>query len=184
LLDDVVHVVVKVATDDNRSIGVLTDDIPDDISDSLRSLFEVLLLSWLEVAVENLYTVVAQAELGPAEVRPEGLHELESGAPGSRCVPAPSVALVHGLVGPEAVKVEWRLKLRLIKADKLRSVMLEKVIDDLLFGFTVEPTNVEGDHCKLLQFGLHIREVTFDVRPLVVTLHIPSLSLTLRFDSP
>jgi hypothetical protein len=58
--------------------------------------------------------------------------------------------------------------------------MLEKVINDLLFGFTVEPANVKGDHCKLLQFSLHIREVTFDVRPLVVTLHIPSFSLMLR----
>ena len=58
--------------------------------------------------------------------------------------------------------------------------MLEKVIDDLLFGFTVEPSNVEGDHCKLLQFGLHIREVTFDVWPLMVALHIPSFALLLR----
>ena len=87
---------------------------------------------------------------------------------------------MHGLIGPEAVKVEWRLQLRLIEADQLGSVMLEKVIDDLLFGFTVEPANVEGDHCKLLQFGLHIREVTFDVWPLVVALHISSLSLMLR----
>ena len=51
LLNDGVHVVVEVTTDDDRSIGVLADDIPDDISDSLRSLFEVLLLSWLQVAV-------------------------------------------------------------------------------------------------------------------------------------
>ncbi len=35
-LDDEVHVVVEVATDDNRSIRVLADDIPHDIGDPFQ----------------------------------------------------------------------------------------------------------------------------------------------------
>ena len=43
--------VVEVTTDHDQSIGVLANDISDDIGDSLRSLSEVLLLTWLKVAV-------------------------------------------------------------------------------------------------------------------------------------
>ena len=51
LLDDGRHVVVKVTTEHDRSMGVLSDDISHDISNPLRPLFEVLLFPWFEVAV-------------------------------------------------------------------------------------------------------------------------------------
>ena len=38
LLDDEVHVIVKVTTDDDRSIRVLLHNIPDDICDSPRAV--------------------------------------------------------------------------------------------------------------------------------------------------
>ena len=60
LLDDVGHVVVKVTTNDYRSSGVLSDDVPHHFCHSYCSLLQVLLLSRLEIAVENLDIVVAQ----------------------------------------------------------------------------------------------------------------------------
>ena len=60
LLDDVSHVVVKVTTNDYWSIGVLFDDVPHHFCHSYRSLLQVLLLSRLEIAVENLDIVVTQ----------------------------------------------------------------------------------------------------------------------------
>ena len=60
LLDDVSHVVVKVTTNDYRSIGVLLDDVSHHFCHSYRSLPQVLLLSRLEIAVENLDIVVTQ----------------------------------------------------------------------------------------------------------------------------
>ena len=60
LLDDVRHVVVEVTTDDYRSVGVLPDDVSDNFSDSHSSLLQVLLFSWMEIAVENLDIVVAE----------------------------------------------------------------------------------------------------------------------------
>ena len=71
LLDDVSHVVVKVTTEDYRSIRVLFDDVPHHFSHSYRSLLQVLLLTRLEIAVENLDIRVAQLQLGPTEIRPE-----------------------------------------------------------------------------------------------------------------
>ena len=66
LLYDEVHVVVEVTTHDYRSIRVLADDIPDDIRDPLGPLFEVLLFSWLQVAVQNLHFEVSHPQLCPA----------------------------------------------------------------------------------------------------------------------
>ena len=60
LLDDIRHVVVEVTTHDNRSAGVLSDDVPDDIHDPHCPFFEVLLVSWLQITVENLNIYVAQ----------------------------------------------------------------------------------------------------------------------------
>ena len=74
LLDDVSHVVVKVTTDDYRSIGVLLDDVPHHFCHSYRSLLQVLLLFRLEITVQNLNIVVAELQLGPAEKRSECLH--------------------------------------------------------------------------------------------------------------
>ena len=66
MLDDEVHAVVKVTTDDDQSIGVLANDISNDIGYSLRSLSQVLLLTWLKVAVQNLDVGAAHLHLGPA----------------------------------------------------------------------------------------------------------------------
>ena len=51
LLVHEVEVVVKVTTYHDVSIGILFDDIPDDISHSLRSIFLELLITRLEVTV-------------------------------------------------------------------------------------------------------------------------------------
>jgi len=60
LLNDVSHVVVKISTYDYRSAGVLSDDVPDDLCHSCCSVFQVLLFSRLEIAVENLNVFVAE----------------------------------------------------------------------------------------------------------------------------
>ena len=59
LLDDEVHVIFEIATDDNRSIWVLFHDILYDIGDSLRVVLQVLLFSRLEVEIKNLDVGVA-----------------------------------------------------------------------------------------------------------------------------
>ena len=79
LLDDVSHVVVEVTTHDYRSAGVLPDDVPDDLGHSYGPLFQVLLFSRLEIAVENLNVLVAEFQLSPAEKCPKCLHQLQSG---------------------------------------------------------------------------------------------------------
>jgi len=79
LLDDVSHVVVEVTTYDYRSAGVLPDDVSDDLGHSYGPLFQVLLFSGLEIAVENLNVLVAELHLSPAEKNPKCLHQLQSG---------------------------------------------------------------------------------------------------------
>ena len=97
LLDDGRHVVVKVTTEHDRSIGVLSDDILDDISHSLRSLLEVLLFPWFEVAVEHLDVRAAQLVLGPAEICAQCLHQRESGVGPCGC-PHATIALCQRLM--------------------------------------------------------------------------------------
>jgi hypothetical protein len=60
LLDDVTHVVVEVTTDDDRSIGALSDNVSDNLSDSDGPVLQVLLFSRLEIAIKNLDVSVAQ----------------------------------------------------------------------------------------------------------------------------
>jgi len=96
LLDNVVHVVVKVATDNNWCVRILSNNVPNNFCDSLCSLLQVLLLSRLEIAVQNLDIVVSELYLSPAEICPECLHELESSVV-SRCIPASATASMHGL---------------------------------------------------------------------------------------
>ena len=79
LLDDIRHVVIEVTTYDNRSAGVLLDDVPHDLSDSDSPVLKILLLSRLEIAVKNLDIVVAELQLGPAEESSQCLHQLQSG---------------------------------------------------------------------------------------------------------
>ena len=48
------NVVVEVATDNDRGIRVLLDDVFGDIHNLLRSFLQLLLLPWLNVAVEEV----------------------------------------------------------------------------------------------------------------------------------
>ena len=59
LLDDVTHVVVEVTTDDDRSIGVLSDNVSDNLTDSDGPVLQVLLFSRLEITVDYLDVLVA-----------------------------------------------------------------------------------------------------------------------------
>ena len=79
LLNDISHVVVKVTTYDYRSSGVLPDDVSGDLDHPLGSLFQVLLFSRLEIAVEKLNVLVAEFQLSPAEKCSKCLHQLQSG---------------------------------------------------------------------------------------------------------
>ena len=51
------YVVVEVSTDYDRGMLVLPGDVFGDINDSFGSVLQLLLLSWLDVAVEHLHTV-------------------------------------------------------------------------------------------------------------------------------
>ena len=66
--------VVEISTHDYRSTGVLSDNVSDNLSDSDGPVLQVLLLSWLEVTVENLNVFVAELNLGPTEECAECLH--------------------------------------------------------------------------------------------------------------
>ena len=79
LLNDISHVVVKVTTYDYRSSGVLPDDVSGDLDHPFSSLFQVLLFSWLKIAIENLNIFTAELQLGPAEIVAKCLHQLQSG---------------------------------------------------------------------------------------------------------
>ena len=78
LLNDISHVVVKVTTDDYRSSGVLPDNVSGDLDHPFISLFQVLLFSWLEIAVQDLDVFAAELELGPTEISAKCLHQLQS----------------------------------------------------------------------------------------------------------
>jgi hypothetical protein len=54
LLDDVCHVVVKISTYDYRSVGVLFDDVSDNLCQSCCSVLQVLLFSLLEITTKYL----------------------------------------------------------------------------------------------------------------------------------
>ena len=73
-LNDVSHVVVKVTTYDNRSIGVLSYDVSGDFDHPFSSLFQVLLFARLKITVENLNIFVAEFELGPTEIGAKCFH--------------------------------------------------------------------------------------------------------------
>ena len=79
LLNDVSHVVVEVTTNDYRSSGVLPDDVSGDLDHPFSSLFQVLLFSRLEIAVQNLNVFAAELQLGPTEISAKCLHQLQLG---------------------------------------------------------------------------------------------------------
>ena len=59
-------VVVEVAAHDDWGMRVLLDDILGDLDHSLGTVFELLLLSWLDITVEDLNDVLANLQLCPA----------------------------------------------------------------------------------------------------------------------
>ena len=67
--------VVEVAADHDRGVGVLSEDVPDDFKDPQRPVLVVEALTTFQVAVENLYLDVASGQPGgPAEVVAQSLH--------------------------------------------------------------------------------------------------------------
>ena len=68
-------VVVEVATDDDGRMWVLLDDVISDIDYLLRSVLLLLLLPWLDVAVEDLDHMVGDLQLSPAQVGAHCLHK-------------------------------------------------------------------------------------------------------------
>ena len=63
--------VIEVPTYDDRCVRVLPDDILDDVQDSFGPILKVLLLSRVEITVENLDICVPELELSPTHVSPE-----------------------------------------------------------------------------------------------------------------
>ena len=71
------------------------------------------------------------------------------------------------------------MQLGLAEADHLRSVMLQQVIDNLLFGLLVKSTDIEGDEFELTPFISHFREVSADMLLVPVGRYIfPVFSVT------
>ena len=70
---------------------------------------------------------------------------------------------MHGLKRPEPTQVEWGLQLGLAEANHLRSVVLQEIVDDLLFGLLIKSSDIKGDEFKLTPFRSHFREITVDV---------------------
>ena len=121
------NVVVEVPTDDDRGMRVLPGDVFGDIDNFLGTILQLLLLSWLDVAVENLHTVTTDLQLGPAQVCAHSLHQRQLRVGERRC-PAATIFLGIGLKGPVAVKEERTLKLCLIETYKLWSVLGEDLV--------------------------------------------------------
>ena len=70
---------------------------------------------------------------------------------------------MHGLERPEPTKIKWGLQLGLAEADHLRSVVLQEIINDLLFGLLIKSSDIEGNEFELFPLRSHFREVTVDV---------------------
>ena len=68
-------VVVEVPTDDDKGMRVLFDDVLGDIHNLPCPVFQLLLLPRLDVAVEDLDSMVGDLQLRPAQVGTHGLDE-------------------------------------------------------------------------------------------------------------
>ena len=55
------------------------------------------------------------------------------------------------------------MQLGLAEADHLRSVVLQEVVDDLLFGLLIKSSDIEGNELELFPVRSHFREITVDV---------------------
>ena len=88
--------VVEVPTDDDRDMRVLPGDVFGDIDDPFGTVLQLLLFSWLDVAVEDLYSVGTDLQLCPAQVGTHGLHQRQLRI-GEQRSPAATMALCIGL---------------------------------------------------------------------------------------
>ena len=75
---------------------------------------------------------------------------------------------MHGLKRPEPTKIEWGLQLGLAEADHVRSIVLQEIVDDLLFGLLIKSSDIEGNEFELFPVRSHFREITVDVLPVPV----------------
>ena len=75
---------------------------------------------------------------------------------------------MHGLKRPEPTKIEWGLQLGLAEADHLRSVVLQEIVDDLLFGLLIKSSDIKGDEFELTPIRSHLREIPVDFLTVIV----------------
>ena len=55
------------------------------------------------------------------------------------------------------------MQLGLAEADHLRSVVLQQVIDDLLFGLLVQSSDIEGNEIELIPLIYHFSEISVNL---------------------
>ena len=82
---------------------------------------------------------------------------------------------MHGLKRPEPTQIEWGLQLGLAEADHLRSVVLQEIIDDLLFGLLIKSSDIEGNELELFPFRSHFCEISVDLLAVTVRKCISSV---------
>ena len=82
---------------------------------------------------------------------------------------------MHGLKRPEPTEIKWGLQLGLTEADYLRSVVLQEIVDDLLFGLLIKSSDIEGNEFELFQFRSHFREITVNVLSVPVGSIVPPI---------
>jgi hypothetical protein len=190
-------VVIEVTTDDDWGMGVLLDDISGDVHDPLGTVFQLLLLPWLDVAVEDLDSVLADLQLRPAEVGTHGLHQGEFGIR-QGCSPTSTMSLCIGLERPVAIQEERTLQLRLIETDDLRTVLAEDLVHLLLLLFGVDASDIvvhDGELVTVLQHFLRtmvgspsLFPFTLDIsssscRAIVISLFAATISILLAVRS-
>ena len=74
------------------------------------------------------------------------------------------------------------MQLGLAEADHLRSIVLQQVIDNLLFGLLVQSSDVEGNEFELIPLISHISEITVDFLPSTIgECILPVISVTRLF---
>ena len=160
----VADVIVEITTHHDRSISILSQDVLDDIRHSHCSLLLEVLFPWFEVAIQHLHLTISSCHSHPTKVGAECFHQGHSHFRGSR-YPTPPIPLQHRLVRPVVVEVEWNLEFGFVQADQVGCFMLNEVTDHFLFCFSVEASNVEGDHGDLikphclLSFSFSVRSI-------------------------
>ena len=55
------------------------------------------------------------------------------------------------------------MQLGLAEADHLRSIMLQQVIDCLLFGLLVQSSDIKGNEFEVIPLRYHFREISVDL---------------------